>query len=127
MEVEFDDSGWPVVVARWVGSNLDADISPVLARIDGWLARGERFGLLIDARGAKGLSPEQRTLVLNHMKANAALTAERLVQATVFDTLVQRTLFYGVNLLFPSPFPSKAFADVASARAWIEATLAAPR
>ena len=127
MEVEFDDSGWPVVVARWVGSNLDADISPVLARIDGWLARGQRFGLLIDARGAKGLSPEQRTLVLNHMKANAALTAERLVQATVFDTLVQRTLFYGVNLLFPSPFPSKVFVDVAGARAWIEATLAAPR
>ena len=127
MEVEFDDSGWPIVVARWVGSNLDADISPVLARIDGWLARGERFGLLIDARGAKGLSPEQRTLVLDHMKANAALTAERLVQATVFDTLVQRTLFYGVNLLFPSPFPSKVFGDVASAHAWIRATLAAPR
>ena len=127
MEVEFDESGWPIVVARWIGSNLDADISPVLARIDGWLARGERFGLLIDARGAKGLSPEQRALVIDHMKANAALTAERMVQATVFDALVQRTLFYAVNLLFPNPFPSKVFGDVESAHAWLEATLAAPR
>ncbi len=127
MEVEFDESGWPIVVARWVGSNLDADILPILARLDGWLARGERFGLLIDARGAGGLSPEQRALVLTHMKDNAALTTERLVQATVFDNLIQRTLYYGVNLLFPSPFPSKVFGDVAAADAWLRATLAKPR
>jgi hypothetical protein len=127
MEVEFDESGWPIVVARWVGSNLDADISHVLGRLDGWLARGERFGLLIDARGAGGLSPEQRAVVLAHMKANAARTAELLVQATVFDNLIQRTLFYGVNLLFPSPFPSKVFGDVSSAEAWLRATLAKPR
>jgi hypothetical protein len=61
------------------------------------------------------------------MKANAALTAERLVQAIVSDNLIQRTLFYGVNLLFPNPFPSKAFGDVSSADAWLRATLAKPR
>jgi hypothetical protein len=124
MEVDLDESEWPIVVARWKRSVLEVDLSPLLARIDEWLSRRTRFGLLIDARGAGGLSPDQRAQVLIHMRANAALTKEWLVQATVIDNLVQRTLFYGVNLLFPNPFPSKVFGDVAAARRWLEGVLA---
>jgi len=130
MEVDFDESGWPIVVARWKRSILDVDLAPLLAKIDDWLSRGTRFGLLIDARGAGGLSPEQRAQVIGHMRANAALTKQRLVQATVIDNLVQRTLFYGMNLLFPNPFPSKVFGDTDAARRWLESVLAessAPR
>lgn len=123
MEVELDESAWPIVVARWKRSILDMDLAPMLARIDDWLSRGTRFGLLIDARGAGGLSPDQRAQVIAHMRANAALTKRWLVQATVIDNLVQRTLFFGMNLLFPNPFPSKVFGDADAARRWIEATL----
>jgi hypothetical protein len=126
MEVEFDESAWPIVVARWKRSILDVDLAPMLAKIDEWLSRGTRFGLLIDARGAGGFSPDQRAQVIAHMRANAELTKRWLVQATVIDNLVQRTLFYGMSLLFPSPFPSKVFADNDSARRWLEATLAGP-
>jgi hypothetical protein len=122
MEVEFDESGWPIVVARWKRSLPEGDLTPVLRKMDAWLARG-RFGLLIDARGAMGMSPDQRSQFLEHMKANAALTAERLVQAIVIDNMVHRTLFYGVNLLFPLPFRNKAFADPETARAWLESEL----
>jgi len=122
MEVEFDESAWPIVVARWKRSPVDADVTPVLRKVDGWLARG-RFGLLIDSRGAEALSPEQRTRIVDHMKANAALTKERLVQAVVLDSLVQRTLFYGVSLLSPLPFPNKVFADPEAARRWLESEL----
>jgi len=124
MEVELDESAWPIVVARWKRSNLEIDVAPLLARIDDWLSRGTRFGLLIDARGAGGLSPDQRAQVIAHMRANAALTKRWLVQATVIDNLVQRTLFFGVNLLFPNPFPSKVFGDNDAARRWLEAVLA---
>jgi hypothetical protein len=121
MDVEYDESAWPIVVARWKRS-IDADVTPVLRKMDGWLARG-RFGLLIDSRGAESLSPEQRNRIVQHMKANAALTKERLVQAVVIDNLVHRTLFYGVNLIFPLPFPNKVFSDTETARLWLASEL----
>jgi hypothetical protein len=65
------------------------------------------------------MSPEQRTRVIGHMKQSAALTTDYLVQAIVLDSLMQRTLFYGINLIFPNPFPSKVFGDVEQARAWL--------
>ena len=122
MEVEVDESAWPIVVARWRVSLPEGDLTPILRKMDQWLARG-RFGLLIDARGASGMSPDQRAQLLTHMKANAALTAERLVQAMVIDNLVHRTLFYGVNLLLPMPFPNKIFAEPEAARRWLETEL----
>lgn len=122
MVVEYDESTWPIVVARWKRSLVDADVTPILRKVDEWLARG-RFGLLIDSRGAEALSPDQRKHIIEHMKANAALTRERLVQAVVIDNLVHRTLFFGVNLIFPMPFPNKVFADVESARRWLASEL----
>jgi hypothetical protein len=122
MEVEYDESAWPIVVARWRRGLPEGDLTPVLRKMDAWLARG-RFGLLIETRGAMGMSPDQRTQLLEHMKANAALTAERLVQAVVIDNLVHRTLFYGMNLLFPMPFRNKIFAEPEPARRWLEAEL----
>jgi hypothetical protein len=123
MDVKWDETGWPIVEVVWGDTLPHSDIGLVLTRLDRFLARGERFGLLIDARGAPGLSPEQRNQVVAHMKQNAALTAKLLVQATAIDNLIQRTLFFGVNLLFPNPFPSKVFGDVSAAREWLKATI----
>jgi hypothetical protein len=125
MGFEYDESSWPIVRARWLGAVTDAEVSDALARIDRWVARGQRFGLLIDARGGGGMSPEQRNRLIAHMKAHAEITAKYLVQAVVFDNLVQRTLYYWVNLLFPSPFPSKAFADPVAAEAWLASVVGA--
>jgi hypothetical protein len=126
MGFEYDESSWPIVRARWIGTVTDGEVSNALTRIDGWVGRGQRFGLLIDGRGGGGMSPEQRNRVIVHMKARAESTAKYLVQAVIFDNLVQRTLYYGMNLLFPSPFPSKAFADPVAAEAWLKSVLAAP-
>jgi stage II sporulation SpoAA-like protein len=126
MGFEYDDRQWPIVKARWSGTVTDRDLDGALARIDGYLARGERFGLLIDSRGGGGFSPEQRNRLIAHMKAQSQLTTRLLAQAVVFDNLIQRTLYHGVRLLFPSPFPSKAFAEPEAARAWLESELMAP-
>jgi hypothetical protein len=102
----------------------ESDLASFLWRMDAWLARGQRFGLLIDSRGASGMSPEQRAALIAHMKSRAAITTRVLVQAVVLDSLLQRTLFYAVNLLFPNPFPSKIFGDPEAARLWLSAELA---
>ena len=119
MQPPVDETAWPLVAVQWRGAISDATLGTFLSQMDGWLARGERFGLLIDSREAQGLSPEQRSRLIAHMKKQSGLTARFLVQAIVLDSLLQRTLFYGINLIFPNPFPSKVFGDVAAARAWL--------
>jgi hypothetical protein len=126
MQPPVDDSQWPLVVVHWSGSINDATLDGFLAQMDRWLDRGERFGLLIDSRESQGLSPEQRGRLISHMKRQSALTSQFLLQAIVMGSLLQRTLFYGINLIFPNPFPSKVFGDVAPARAWLTAQLAMP-
>ena len=127
MRPPIDDSRWPLAVVQWSGDIEDATLNAFLVQMDAWLARGERFGLLIDSREARGMSPEQRARLLSHMKSHAALTSQLLVQAIVLRSLLQRTLFYGVNLIFPNPFPSKVFADVAPAESWLLSMLEVAR
>jgi SpoIIAA-like len=123
MLVPLDEATWPLVTVRWTGVISDATLTEFLARMDAWLRRGQRFALLLDSRGAKGFSPEQRRLLIGHMKQHADLTRQYLVQAIVLDNFIQRTLFYGINLIFPNPFPSKIFGDADEARAWLEREL----
>lgn len=127
MGFRLDESGWPIVVAHWQSTLTDDELTLALAHIDRWLERKERFGLLLDTRGASGMSPEARGRLVVHMKASAPLTAKYLVQATVVDSVLQRTLFFAVNLMFPNPFPSKVFAEMEPARAWLVQKLAARR
>jgi hypothetical protein len=119
VDFEFDDSTWPIVVVRWHGRPSEASLVAGLERLDTLLGRGERFGLLVDSRGSAGLSPELRRLVVSHMQKNAELNAKYLIQAFVADSLLMRTLYWAVQLLLPSPFPSKVFDDFDKARAWI--------
>lgn len=122
MDFQIDETQWPLVTLRWT-SIEGGSLTTFLARMDVWLARKQRFGLLLDTRGAGALRPEQRKLVLDHMRANAALTREYFVQAVVADNLVQRTLYHAVRLLFPSPFPTRLFSDPEPARRWLSEQL----
>jgi hypothetical protein len=124
MGYRLDESGWPIVVAHWDGALTDDELTRVLRDIDRLLARQQRFGLLLDARGGGGLSPEARGRLVVHMKENAAATARYLVQAAVLDNVLHRTLFHAVNLLFPNPFPAKVFSHPEPARAWLVERLA---
>jgi hypothetical protein len=90
-----------------------------LGRLDALLARGQRFALIVDTRGSGVLTPEQRRLIVSHMQQNAERNAKYLVQAVVANSVITRTLYFGVQLLSPPPFPSKVFADMEAARAWV--------
>ena len=126
MDLDVDEAAWPIVVVRWVGIPKDSTLTTFLDCMDRWLATGQRFGLLMDTRGGGGLSPEQRVRVIDHMKAHSELTAKFYVQAIVITNVVQRTLFYGINIVFKNPFPSKIFGDFDSAQAWLRTELERP-
>ena len=119
MDFEFDESSWPIVVLRWQGRPSDASVIAALARMDSMLARRERFGLIIDSRGSLGLTPEQRGMLVAHMKRNVELNEKYLVQALVATDLISRTLYWGVQVVMPPPYPSKVFREFDAARAWI--------
>jgi hypothetical protein len=127
VDFEFDESAWPIVVVRWHGRPSDPSLVAALARMDSFVARCERFGLLIDSRGGGGLTPEQRGLLIAHMKKNEALNTKYLVQAFVAGDLIARTLYWGVQLISPAPFPTKVFRDFEAAHAWLADTLGASR
>lgn len=123
MDLDVDETAWPIVVVRWVGVPKDSTLTTFMSCMERWLAKGQRFGLLLDTRGGGSLSPEQRVRVIQHMKAHSARTAKLYVQAMVITNVLQRTLFYGINVIFKNPFPSKIFADMDSARAWLQREL----
>ena len=50
MSFEYDDQSWPIVKVRWTGTVTDQAVDAALARIDRYLARGERFGITGDVR-----------------------------------------------------------------------------
>jgi hypothetical protein len=118
--MQVDESHWPLVEVRWLDVASDPELAEFLAMLDRWLARGVPFGLLLDSRGAQGLSSEQRKLVLATMKRTADLTGRHLVQAIVIDNPIQRALYFAMAWAFAMPFPSKAFGDLDAARAWLK-------
>lgn len=124
MGYRVDESEWPIVVMYWQGTLTANELTLALGDIDRFLARAERFGVLIDARGGGGASPDQRTRIVAHMKATEPLTRKYLIQASVFDNVLQRTLYYAVALLFPLPFPAKVFAQPEAALTWLREKLA---
>lgn len=116
---EVDESGWPIVGVRWTGEVTDGDLGEFFAHLDGWLARGQRFGLLLDARDGSDLNGPQRARVLAHMRATAEKSGTLLVQAFIQDKAVHRVLYTVMSAIFPLPFPSKMFPEPESARIWL--------
>jgi hypothetical protein len=121
--MEVDESQWPLVVVRWRGRATDADFDAFFVVLDRWLAQDTTFGLLLDSRGAQGVSSEQRHRIVTEIKTRSALLERNLIQAVVFDNPIQRALYFAVAWAFPMPFPSKSFSDLDSARVWLQLQL----
>jgi hypothetical protein len=125
VDLQIDDSKWPVIFARWPAPLTDAQLDEFYRRMDGWLLRGEQFGLLLDTTGAFGLTREQRERFIEYMKKNTGLLERYLVQAIVIDNPILRALYYGISWAYPMPFASKSFGEAEAAREWLVGTLRA--
>jgi hypothetical protein len=121
--MEVDDSQFPLVVVRWRGRATDADLDGFWVVFDGWLRQDTTIALLLDSRGAQGVSSDQRHRIVTEIKNRSALLERNLIQAVVFDNPIQRALYFAVAWAFPMPFPSKSFGDVDSARVWLQLQL----
>jgi hypothetical protein len=119
----FDASRWPLVEVSWTETVSDADVVSFTQKMDEWFARGSDFGLLVDARGAPGLSGSQRRTLLAHMKATQSAADRYLVVAFVSDSALQRAFYFSLTWAFPMPFPSRAFPEVEPAVQWLKAHL----
>ena len=123
--IAVDDAAWPLVTMRWQGSVTDGAVAEFLVQMDRWLDRGERFGLLLDTRGSRGLTPDQRGVLLAYMKRRADATHRLLVQAVVIDNQIIRALYAAFNWIFPMRFVTSTFSDPDTARTWLLAQLSA--
>ncbi|MBK7862453.1 MAG: hypothetical protein IPJ65_28355 [Archangiaceae bacterium] len=123
-----DDSAWPVVTVTWQGALSDDELREFLSRLDGWLARNERFGLLLDSRAGKGsMNGRQRQMLLAHLDGAKEQTGRLMVQAIVHEQPLHRALYAAVSFVYPLPFPSKTFPEPESARLWLEDKLSSRR
>jgi hypothetical protein len=121
--VAFDDSAFPRVEVRWTGAATDAELADFFQQMNRQFARGQAFSLLVDCRGAAGLTADQRRRLLVHMKETAASAEALLVQAIVLDSALLRTFYFGLVWAIPMGFPSKSFAEPEPAREWLAAQL----
>ena len=119
MGLTFDDARFPCVEVTWAGTITDGELTDFTLRMDGWFARGGPFSLLVDARDAAALTSAQRQALLAHMRQTAAQADGALVQAIVLDNAFLRAFYFGLLWAIPMGFPSKSFAEVEAARAWL--------
>jgi hypothetical protein len=119
----FDDSQFPRVEVSWTGTVTDDELGHFIDKMDACFARAETFSLLIDTRGARVPTAEQRRRLLVHMRATAKAAEANLIQAVVIESAFIRTFYFGITWAIPMPFPSKVFAEAESAREWLERTL----
>lgn len=123
--VQFDDSLWPLLVIRYVGTPTDAQFDDYLARRTSYLERGERHAVILDLRQASGRSPaEQRLRQAAWMKQHDEALRERVLGvAFVTDSAMVRLLLSVVLHLKSLSSPHVAVARFPDAVAWIEERL----
>ena len=116
-EVCFDDSEWPLVVARVSGPETEESLQEFFSALEGLLGRGERFYLLFDTRGAgppgpSGLMSRVRFIERNEpsLRVNVGAAAV-VVQSAAFHFLIS-----GILAVKKPPFALRVFTNLADAR-----------
>jgi hypothetical protein len=72
--VDFDDESlWPLVLVRYVGTPSMAQLEEYLVRLEACLRRGERYVSIIDTRSFTGVPAPQRQRMARFLKENEEL------------------------------------------------------
>lgn len=118
MPIEFDDSHWPVVICRAQGHSTDEDIRTYTNVLAGFLSRGQRHVVIVDAQGGQSLNSRHRRFIAEWNKKNArALALYRSALVLVTPSTLLRGMITAIHWLFPAPFPYKAVETIEQARA----------
>jgi hypothetical protein len=123
----FDDAAWPILQITYAPTMSAYEAEIYYARIASYLARGERFAVLMDARPASVPSAVERARIAQFMEETAPRSSHQVSGlALVVDTFLGRGVLTAVQWLTQPPFPIRAFGGVPEALEWLRASLAPP-
>lgn len=123
--MQYDDGQWPIYRVTMGPIDLDdREFATFMATLDGLFERGQRFGVLLDVRQAPVLSAKRRQAVGEHAKATFERFPGRCVGiAVVLSSALQRGVFTAIHWFLRGTHPSRSFATVSEAQAWLAAEL----
>jgi hypothetical protein len=129
MPIRYDESRWPFVVVTMPAEDVsDRDFATHLDRVSGYFSRGERFGLVIDARDAPPLNAERRRLVAERIDRDVERHRDQLIgSAVLLSSPIGRGVFKVIMWMTRSSHPMRSFAAVEPALQWLRGLVVAGR
>lgn len=120
MPVHYDESRSPLLVCADRGKTTDAEFESRLALMGATLSRQQRFGILLDTRGADRMTPKHRHMQAQWNAANAAALKQYcLGMSFIIDSAIIRGVLTAILWVQPLPMPHSVFATYDPAEAWI--------
>ncbi len=118
-----DLSAWPRVRAKVSDVPVtDAALMRTVEVLGDVARRGERYTLLIDARGAKTLGAHQRKLLADASLPTAPHAARNCAgSAIVVSNALMAGIVTALHWVKPTDYPEKAFSSVEEAESWLNA------
>jgi hypothetical protein len=121
-----DESEWPLVVVIYPRIMRIDEEEKYYERLAGYLDRGERFAVLLDARPADVPNALERARIVAFWQKTAKLSARYLAGvALVVKTTLGRGVLSAVLWLYTPPFAIRTFSSLFEARKWLGERLTA--
>lgn len=117
----YDDSRWPFLLLTVPKTQSDEEFAAQMKIGDSYYARGQNFGLVVDARSADMQSAVRRRAIAENMDENRRRHGPLLVGvAVVMSSAVARGTFRAIQWLRQNPDPPmSAFEDRDAGFAWL--------
>jgi hypothetical protein len=110
---------WPVVIAVSPSLPMDDDVwHRHFAELETLRARGERFALVVDARGAAPPTPAQRRLITDALEGGERRHPGSMTTAVVVDSAAAAGVVTILRWFVPRLMPMRPFSSMELALAW---------
>lgn len=118
-----DDSDWPRLQIRW-HSEIHADeVEQLFARLDEYYARGERFGSIVDVRGARTSAATRSLMAKEASRQTPVARLYSVGTAVIVDSAVVRGALTALFWIYEPPAPVVLCGDIVEANDWLSKRL----
>lgn len=121
--IKIDEGRWPIVRVTWPDITTDETLDHYMTWCIGRLGAGVRFAVVVDGRGALGMTRAQHARTAEVMSRHRDTLGRQLVVALVVGNALARSSLRAINALAPPPYPQRVFATVEEAARWAESEL----
>jgi hypothetical protein len=125
LAVHIDETRWPRVYVTWPNAALaDEDFERAVEKLSGFVARGEPYVVIHDARMAVRPSPSQRAFAAAHQERGAKEAALWLRgSAVVASNPLIAGVMRAINWIAPPTYPQRTFTSLEDAETWVDEQL----